>query len=177
MLSVTAAYVLSFAVVDSVVTPLQARVLPEVTESASLLFLPHGVRVLAAWAWGWRAVPLLAPGALATTWHYHGAGMAEPAILASLAVSVVAAPLAFALLARCGIDCRFGSPRAVSWRAVMAVAALAGIINTGGSALIHGDHPGVTLVRLVGDVTGAMLVFLVLMAGFRLARLWRPGTP
>ena len=60
---VVLAYVFCHGVTSLLITPLQSHFLPEVTIFASFLYLPHGVRVLATWAYGWRAVPALLLGA------------------------------------------------------------------------------------------------------------------
>lgn len=52
-------YLAAFLVVFEVVTPLQSMFFPEFPSRASLLFLPHGIRVLTAWLLGWRAIPAL----------------------------------------------------------------------------------------------------------------------
>ena len=51
-------FLAAWLLVDAVVTPFQRDTLG-IQSWASLLYLPHGVRVLAAWFMGWRAVPTL----------------------------------------------------------------------------------------------------------------------
>jgi len=60
-----AIYLASYILVAVVVGPFQERLLPEVSQFASLLFLPHGVRVLAASLLGARSVPAMILGELA----------------------------------------------------------------------------------------------------------------
>lgn len=60
-----AIYLASYVLVAVVVGPVQERLMPEVSQFASLLFLPHGVRVLAASLLGWRSVPAMILGELA----------------------------------------------------------------------------------------------------------------
>ena len=43
------------------VTPLQQMLLPNVSSSIGLLFLPHGVRIVSFYFYGWKAVLYLCP--------------------------------------------------------------------------------------------------------------------
>jgi hypothetical protein len=59
---VTLCYLLACLVAFELLMPIQLRVFPGVESDSSLLFLPHGVKVLAAWLLGWRATIALFPG-------------------------------------------------------------------------------------------------------------------
>ena len=95
-LILSAVYVWSYFMSASLVLPLQQAVFPGTV--MSFLFLPHGVRVLAAWLYGWRAIPLLLPGALLCNLHFAGERAFDPDILFGTAASLMAAPLAFAIV-------------------------------------------------------------------------------
>ena len=49
---VIVAYMLAHGLTAWLITPVQALLLPDVTAFASLVYLPHGVRVLATWLLG-----------------------------------------------------------------------------------------------------------------------------
>ena len=51
---VTVGYIVSMLVVQFVIIPVQQTYLPMITTFAALIFPLHGVRVLAAWLFGWR---------------------------------------------------------------------------------------------------------------------------
>ena len=70
---VSAAYLVAYVLSIYALLPLQSAYTPQLTSYASLLFLPHGIRVLTAWLYGWKAIPLLAPAALLTHWMNLGA--------------------------------------------------------------------------------------------------------
>lgn len=57
-----AIYMASYIVVAVVVSPVQEMILPDVIRFASLLFLPHGVRVLSASLLGAKSVPAMVLG-------------------------------------------------------------------------------------------------------------------
>ncbi|WP_421695066.1 hypothetical protein [Aestuariivirga sp.] len=82
--AIAALYVAASAIVYLVFRPLQAIFLPGISDYASLIFLPHGVRVFATIVLRSRAIPGLFLGALVSNsllW-----GVTDPAILISQAV-------------------------------------------------------------------------------------------
>ena len=50
------AHTISIGFTKSIITPFQMDYFPEIAAFAALFFLPHGVRILAAWYFGWRSV-------------------------------------------------------------------------------------------------------------------------
>ncbi len=72
-------YLIAYFVVFAAITPLQAKVMPEITQFASLLFLPHGIRVLGTSLLGVRAVPGLVLAELAGNYLFWG--LTEPETL------------------------------------------------------------------------------------------------
>lgn len=79
-----AIYLASYIVVSVVIGPLQDRLLPEVSQFASLLFLPHGVRVLSASLLGVRSVPAMILGELAGNYLFWN--VTDPVTLAMSAL-------------------------------------------------------------------------------------------
>jgi hypothetical protein len=57
------AYITSYTLTNGFVAPLQSMFLPNYTTTISLLFLPHGVRILAAYYYGWKSFFFLMPSA------------------------------------------------------------------------------------------------------------------
>lgn len=58
---ITIAYIMAFAMTSAIITPLQNYLLSSIPNTISILFLPHGVRVLAAHYFGWRSIFYLLP--------------------------------------------------------------------------------------------------------------------
>ena len=50
------AFVLAYALVDFVVAPIQHQFVSSSVMAGSLLFIPHGIRVLSVWLCGVRAI-------------------------------------------------------------------------------------------------------------------------
>jgi hypothetical protein len=58
--TILVAFVLAYALVDFVVAPIQHQFISSSVMAGSLLFIPHGIRVLAVWLCGVRAIlPLI----------------------------------------------------------------------------------------------------------------------
>ena len=77
--------------------PIQNMAFPDYSSHASLIFLPHGVRVIAAWLLGWRSVIALLPGVFLAYYYLAGASVFELSRLIGMAVAVVVAPFLFYL--------------------------------------------------------------------------------
>ena len=85
-LIVVAAYVLCHGITAFVVEPVQELFIPHVTIFASLIYLPHGVRVLATWMLGWKAIIPLFIGSYLSNVLFtpdEGRAVIDPVILQS----------------------------------------------------------------------------------------------
>ena len=54
-------YIAGYTLVAGFLAPLQSLLFPGFTTSISLMFLPHGIRILAAYYYGWKSFLLLMP--------------------------------------------------------------------------------------------------------------------
>ncbi|KIC30201.1 hypothetical protein [Leisingera sp. ANG-S5] len=177
---ITAAYVICHGLTAWVVTPVQGLFLPEVTVFASLVYLPHGVRVLAVWLLGWRAVLPLAAGAFLSELIFTDAGVRqvmESVLLQSIAVSAVSAFAAFEIARMFGWNLYAGQQRRIAWSSLLAVGALASLINSSGQSVVFsglifpGDQLPVMAVYAAGDLIGLAVCMLALTLIFRWIRL------
>ena len=169
-------YVTCFAVTTFAIAPLQATVLPEITVFASLIYLPHGVRVLATWALGWRAIPVLALANYAAAWAFIPEStltFLEPVHLASVFVGAAAPFIVFEVLRLFGRTAYFGRGRQSSWRTLLLAGALASILNSLGQSVVYAGlitaeiQTSVLFFYLVGDTAGLIVCLIALMFGFR----------
>lgn len=78
-------YFVSYFLVWALITPLQQALLPQITLYASLLFLPHGIRVFATSLAGLKAVPGLILGELAGNVLFWGL-LSSPVDLVAVSV-------------------------------------------------------------------------------------------
>lgn len=178
-LIVVLGYVFCHGVTAFVVTPVQSSVFPEYTVFASLVYLPHGVRVLAIWAFGWRAIPALVVGLSVSAWLFTPSNeldILEPALLEGILVGALCAFLAFELVRRFGYDYYFGSSRNLSWRGMILIGAISSIINSVGQTLVFSgvvglnELPALMIFYAVGDLVGLIICMVVLMFCFRWMR-------
>lgn len=175
-LIIVAAFLLCHGLTTFLVVPIQKGFLPDATVFASLIFLPHGVRVLATWAFGWRAIfPLtLAAGlSVALFRTTEEVNFLEPALLESILIGAVAAFLAFELARLAGFDFYSGGTKRLRWRGMILIGALSSVINSIGqtyvfSGLIGFDRLLITMaIYAIGDVVGLIICMIALMFIFR----------
>lgn len=164
------AYILAFTLVVLLTGPMQSALItipgtPNAPDP-SLLFLPHGVRILAAWLFKWRAVVILLPGAAIMHFAFLGSAGFSGYALMPLFVGVFVAPFTFELFKRLGwnLYAGTGAPR---WRGVMLVGFCASILNSLLTNYAYAASPSSYFGYLIGDFFGLFFAFLILLAVFR----------
>lgn len=161
------AYGLAMVVTFSLLMPLQLKLLPEFSNHASILFLPHGVRVLSAWLYRWRSVVLLIPASLAGHVYLDGFSFPLTELLAATA-GVVCAVVVFETLARLGSDLYPAKGKRVHWLELVLVGGLASIVNGIGTAVFYGNDLATASARFLGDVSGVAVSLFGLVLLLRL---------
>jgi hypothetical protein len=181
LLIISLLFVLAHGLTALVFTPVQSIVLPEVTVFASLIYLPHGVRILATWAYGWKAIPALIAGASLSVWLFtpsEDLNFLEPALIESILVGSASAFIAFEFARFAGYNFYIGGSSKLHWKGMIAVGALASVINSLGQTLVYLDLIdfekiiGVWAVYAVGDLIGLIVCMVVLMLVFRWSRVF-----
>lgn len=139
-------------------------------ETASLLFLPHGVRVLTAWLYGYKSVLLLAPASFFThALRLDGEDLAFGFYLGPF-FGVVCAAVTFDVCARLGFDVRLRHDYRANWRTVFVIGALSSVINSVGTNIAFGNDLKTMIAYWVGDVGGLFASLVILMFLFRALR-------
>ncbi|MEO1109104.1 MAG: hypothetical protein AAFX90_14415 [Pseudomonadota bacterium] len=149
--------------------PLQNMFFPEYPSRASLLFLPHGVRVLSAWLLGWRAIFALLPGVIAVFAILGGADLFLPSRLMAIAIAVTTVPAVFYLLKRMGWDLFPRADRKPCWICVMGVGVITSILVSGLTNMAFGSATVEYVAYLIGDISGLLFLMLGLYFAFRFA--------
>ncbi|WP_037306892.1 hypothetical protein [Ruegeria halocynthiae] len=160
----------AFGISIHLLLPLQAQYTPELAPYASLLFLPHGVRILSAWLMGWKAIPLIAPTAMFTHWLNFGAEGFTALGLAGAFSGVVCAAITFWVLAKAGMDFRITADKTANWRDVMIAGGIASVINTFGMGFAFNHNTDTLVGYFIGDVTGLFACMFILMLAFKITR-------
>lgn len=170
---VSVLYVGAFAITFGLLMPAQRMVLPEFANYASILFLPHGVRVLTAWLFGWRAVLLLAPGGLLTHAYLHGSAAFSIDYFFAAFFGIICATSTFWLFARMGMDFHREQAKMISWREIVLAGSFASIINVAGTSYFYGSDIRSSSAYFIGDLGGLLACMVILMLGFRWMRMAR----
>lgn len=137
------------------------------------IYLPHAVRVLAAYLFSWWAVVYQIP---AMIWHFLIVG-SYPLTLTYLSLVILfslSAPLVFSLLKNLGIDIRGTRQFRRTWRPLLLVGLLSSIANASmlmvfmGPSMAPEEHMLLMTRMVAGDLAGLFVGLLLLMLGFRL---------
>ncbi|WP_442041998.1 hypothetical protein [Pseudogemmobacter sp. W21_MBD1_M6] len=172
-IAVSACYVVAYMVTISLTPFVEVRFGPEATSAASLLFLPHGVRVLSAWLLGWRSIPLLIPATYLTHYNYYGsAAFTVPNIVAA-SFGVTCAVFSFWFLSRIGWDFRPNDIKKANWTDVAFAGCFASVLNSIGQNYVYDTPLMMTAAFFVGDIAGMFGTMLALMMAFRWYRLFK----
>ena len=161
-------YFLAYFLVWAVITPVQNAAIPEVTRYASLLFLPHGIRVFATSLVGRASVPGLVLGEFVGNyifWDVHGF---VPLLVVSTASGTVTY-LVFQVLKAAGANAYYlpETSRPPPLQTFMLAGILASAANgflvttimEGGMSAGH--VTSVLAAFMTGDVTGLIAVIMI----------------
>jgi len=168
---VVVSYLASYLLVAKVLTPVQSQYISN-SELVSLLFLPHGVRVLACVLYGPRLGAFYLFAATLLTGFWVGSiGDYDPLTLTLLyTVGALSVPIAFVFLEFIHEDTKIGLTK-VNHNTIKTIAYLAlisSILNSIGHALVldgfsdFSVQPRIILQFLTGDLLGTLVLFLCL---------------
>ena len=168
---VLVSYLASYLLVAKVLSPMQLQYISN-SELVSLLFLPHGVRVLTCVLYGPRLGAFYIFSATLLTGFWVGSiGDDDPLTLTlRYAVGALSVPIAFVFLQFIHEDTKIGLTK-VNHNTIKTIAYLAlisSILNSIGHALVLDGFsasevkPRIILQFLIGDLLGTMVLFLCL---------------
>ena len=170
-------YLLLFLTVRQIIYPLQQMIAPDAAQYAALIFLPHGVRVIATWLYREKAiVPLLLTHLILYRLFYWQGGDAALNIVAVLSGSLCVF-ITMQLFSFSRIDIRLSNITISHWRSLVFLGFISSVFNTAGNMLAMGDtmgselHLEVIATFIIGDTLGTLACLFILMLGFRLRRL------
>jgi hypothetical protein len=174
------AFVFAFALVDLVVEPVQHQFLSSSTMAGSLLFIPHGIRVLAVWLCGVRAIlPLIAAEFLGGIFLWQP-DVGLDVLLGSSMVGGLCVYLTFEVFRLAGIEMRpDGKDSALTnWKSLILLASIASVFNSIGKQIFFGglvpltDEVLILAMFWIGDTLGTFACLLLLIGIRRRFRLW-----
>ena len=175
------AHVIGMLLVTHAVLPLQSLAVPNIGTFAALIFPIHGIRVIAAWMFGWWSVPYLFVANVLVALFYFQADMSYEStklladrFMSWTLVSLVAV-VAIDLFKAAGMKIGTGIAEISedTWKQLLFVGFVSSVLNSIGQSLIFSDQiiPGeetnVMLGFLIGDTLGTFLCFVGLLFLFR----------
>ena len=169
--TILVAFVLAFALVDLVVEPVQHQFLSSSVMAGSLLFIPHGIRVLAVWLCGVRAIlPLIAAEFLGGIFLWQP-DVGLDVLLGSSMVGGLCVYLTFEVFRLAGIEMRpDGKDSALTnWKSLILLASIASVFNSIGKQIFFGslapltDEVLILAMFWIGDTLGTFACLLLLI--------------
>ena len=179
-LTVCVAYIVTFSLTFGFVFPLQQLLLSGISSQVGLLFLPHGVRVLTLYFYGWRGMFYLLPASylmILLSVEQTGQDLLAPVVsLVCCYFGIQAIRLVFS-------DTTSLSLKPQDWKLMALGGVAASIFNALGLALLdHGQEssaPNSTrffevLGYVTGDVLGLVICLVFMVYFFRMVRHLKP---
>ena len=165
-------YLALFWVSINVIFPLEASVFGNLTGIASILFLPHAVRVLSAWLLGPKVLFALIPAEIIAH-SIWGLDFSFPVSLLIPVFSAISAVVGFETLRLLGYNV-YPSPLTLpNWKGVVIAGVIASLFNSFTGAFLKGEliAPGqvyqVIIRFIVGDIAGLIFCMILLIIIFR----------
>ena len=168
-------YVIAFSLTFGFVFPLQQLILANVATQVGLLFIPHGVRVIILYYYGWRAVIYLLPASYLM--YFLSSGQTGQDIYAPL-VSLLGCYVGIQLVRLMLVDTNTKSLNVRAWKLLFTAGAVASVFNSFGLTAMQNGLSEMTFLALklnflgyiIGDMLGMMLCVATIMLGFRYIR-------
>ncbi|APO87950.1 hypothetical protein A9199_12015 [Donghicola sp. JL3646] len=167
---VSACFLTAFWISIFVLGPIQNYFLGDLPNYLSLLFLPHGVRLLTAWLYREKSVLYVFPGALLSHMSSQGIGaITEASVLTTLIGSVVGIGGILAVEAVSGT--KITSLKSMSqWKLLLIAGGIASLANSILNCLIYGTDVIQGIGYLIGDISGQFFLMVILVFVFRIER-------
>ena len=175
------AHIIGMLLVTHAVLPLQSLAVPNIGTFAALIFPIHGIRVIAAWMFGWWSVPYLFAANVLLALFYAVIAMETPYTeftaerLMSWSLVSIVAVVAIDLFKASGMKIGTGlaSISEDTWKQLLFVGFVSSVLNSLGQSLIFagriisGEELNVMIGYLIGDTLGTFLCFVGLLFLFR----------
>jgi len=164
-------FVVAYALVEFLIAPIQHQFISSSFMAGSLLFIPHGIRVLAVWLCGVRAIlPLIAAEFLGGIFLWQP-DVGLDVLLGSSMVGGLCVYLTFEVFRLAGIEMRpDGKDSALAnWKSLILLASIASIFNSIGKQIFFenlaplADEILIIAMFWIGDTFGTFACLLLLI--------------
>lgn len=152
----------------NIIFPLELSIFGSSTGIASILFLPHAVRVLAAWLLGPKVLFALIPAEVIAH-SIWGLDFSYPNSLLIPVFSAMSAVVGFEALRMIGYNVYPNSYSLPNWKGVILAGIIASLFNSFTGAYLKGEliEPGylmLIIIRyIVGDISGLIISMIMLV--------------
>ena len=169
-----------------IIYPMEAKLLPLYSQYASLIYLPHAVRVLATAIYGPKTFWVLLPAILFGTYLFYPLvdGLFSLTTLIVAVIGAACAPIACIILKLISgmVISGFDTSKAIfHWRFIFAGGIIASAINSIGLTVLFFDITDIGAASLamgrffIGDIVGLFVGLVILTWIFRILRKIREG--
>ena len=170
-------HVSAFIIQVNFILPFEIAAAGHMGSLASVLFLPHAVRVLSVWLIGPKAFFALFPASLFISFLYLRHEYDTFTLLLIALWGALSAVISFEFLRYVGFNVYPKNTASINWRLLVFAGCLASFINCLGGAFLKSK--GLTTVEilelmtryLIGDIGGLLFCLVVLMLALRYLRL------
>lgn len=172
LITVSISYFSAFAITSGLILPLQKIILPDVPVLFSVLFLPHGVRVLVIWLLGWRgALYLVLPSYLTWVVAVFGSDIELTVISPAVSIFCVYSAVTFVRYFS-GISMQVRSDF-VNWKLCLFGGLVASLLNGFALAVvIPGNFSWFIMSGFTfGDIAGQIVLMVILIFIMRTIRM------
>ena len=168
--AVSIAYAISFYLVFWVSNWIQGHLAVNLIYG-SVIFFPHGIRVIAAYLFGWWSLLYLLPISLFFADPALGGFLHAKSIILALA-SPASAVISFELLAKLGVIERQYLSASIHWKSLILAGAVAAFFNAISHAALQVGKLRDWSAIAIGDVVGFLFVLIFAFALFKAHSFW-----
>ena len=171
-------YIGLFYVQFNFIWPIEKIYFGELTAYASLLFLPHSIRVISAWLLGPKAILALFPASVITGYIFGTTIDNGLFFYLSCLLSSASAVIAFEFLKLMKMNVYPTGEMMTSWRNVIFAGCLASFFNSLGNAYFMGfflstrELSEIIFRFIIGDILGLLISMFVLIILFSYGRFF-----
>ena len=170
-------HVSAFIVQTYVILPYEVAAAGHIGSLASVLFLPHAVRVLSVWLLGPKAFFALFPASLFISYFFFRDDFDTGTLLLITLWGAASAVIAFEFLRFIKLDVYPRNEKSINWRSLLLAGCLASFCNSVGGTYLKREGLSVPEIfellsrYLIGDIGGLLFCLFVLLLILRYRRL------
>ena len=170
-------HVSAFIIQMTVILPFEIAAAGHIGSLASVLFLPHAVRVLSVWLLGPKAFFALFPASLFISYLFLRHEYDPGALFLITLWGSASAVIAFEFLRLMNLDVYPKNVARINWRSLVFAGCLASFFNSVGGTYLKREGLSVPEIfellsrYLIGDIGGLLFCLIVLMLILRYIRL------